>query len=78
MRLVDNNEKRSHYKMARIREIYPPKDTVVRSVLLKTHDGTFKEPVESFSPVFNERFKSENGAGIVGASNEMQKTAKKR
>ena len=71
--LVDNNVKRSHYKMARIKEIYPSNDGVVRSVLIKTHDGTFKRPVVRLAPVFNERFQSENGAGIVGASNEIQK-----
>ena len=38
--LVDNNVKRSHYKIAPIQEIYPAKDGVVRSVLIKTHDGT--------------------------------------
>ena len=39
--LVDNNVKRSQYKMARIQEIYPAKDGVVRSVPIKTHDDTF-------------------------------------
>ena len=72
--LVDNNVKRSHYKMARIKEIYPAKDGVVRSVLIKTHDGTFKRPVVRLALVFIERFQSENGAGIVGASNEIQKS----
>ena len=60
--------------MARIKEIYPAKDGVVRSVLIKSHDGTFKRPVVRLAPVCNERFQSENGPGIVGASNEMQKT----
>ena len=65
--LVNNNVKQSHYKMARIQEIYPAKDGVVRSVLIKTHDSTFKRPVVKLAPVFRGRFQSENGAGIVGA-----------
>ena len=63
--LVDNNAKRSHYKMVRIQDICPAKDGLV---LIKTHDGTFKRPVVKLAPVFNERFQSETGAGIVGAS----------
>ena len=62
--LVDNNMR----TLARIQEIYPAKDVVVRSVLIKTHDGTFKRPVVKVAPVFNERFQFQNGAGIVGAS----------
>ena len=38
--------------MARIKEIYPAKDGVVRSVLIKTHDGTFeRRPVLRLAPV---------------------------
>ena len=66
--LMNNNVKRSHYKMARIQEIYPAKDGVVRSVLIKTHDGIFKRPLFKLAAVFNERFQSESGAGIVFAS----------
>ena len=54
--------------MARIQEICPAKDGVVKSVLIKTRDGTFKRPVVKLAPVFNERFQSEIGADIVGAS----------
>ena len=70
--LVDRNVKRSHYEMARIQEIYLVKDCVVRSVLIKTHDGTIKRPVVKLAPFFNGRFSLQNRAGIVGASNEMQ------
>ena len=65
--LVENNVKRSHYKMARIKEVYPGKDGIVRSVLIKTCDGTLKRPVVKLAPFFKERFHAENGAGIVGA-----------
>ena len=70
--LVDDKVRRSHYKMTRIQEIYPAKDGVVRSVLIKTHEGTFKRHLVKLAPLFNERFQSENWASTVGASNEMQ------
>ena len=70
--LVDNNVRRSHYKMTRIQEVYPAKDGVVRSVLIKTNEGTFKRHLVKLAPLFKERFQSENWAGTVGASNEMQ------
>ena len=38
--LVDDNLERSHYRMARVIETYPGKGGVVRSVLIKTSDGT--------------------------------------
>ena len=66
--LIDDNIKRGHYKMARVMQVYPGKDGVVRSALIKTLDGTLKRPVVKLAPLFNERFPSENGAGIVGAS----------
>ena len=65
----EDNVKRSQYRMARILELYPGKDGVVRSALIKTLDGTLKRPMVTLAPLFNERFPSENGAGIVGASN---------
>ena len=68
--LVDINVERSHYKMARIQGIYPAKDGVVRSVFIKTHDGTFKRSFCKVGAIFNERFPAENGNGIVGASNK--------
>ena len=67
--LIEDNVKRSQYRMARIVEIYPGKDGFVRSALIKTLDGTLKRPVVKLAPLFIERFPSENGAVIVGASN---------
>ena len=58
--------------MTRIQEIHPAKDGVMRSVLIKTHEGTFKRHVVKLAPLFNERFQSEYWAGTVGASTEMQ------
>ena len=54
--------------MARVLQTYPGKDGVVRSVLIKALDGTLKRPVIKMAPVFKERFQSENGSGVVGAS----------
>ena len=64
--------------MTRIQEICLAKDGVVRSVLIKTHDGTFKRPVVKLAPFFNGRFSLQNRAGIVGASNEMQNNLAKK
>ena len=47
--------------MARVIEAFLGKDGIVRSVLIKTHDGTYKRPVVKLVPLFNERFQSENG-----------------
>ena len=70
--LVDDNLKRSHYRMARVIETYPGKDGVVRSALIKTSDGTLKRPVVKLAPLFDDRFHAENGAGDVGASKEVE------
>ena len=66
--LIEDNVKRSQYRMAQIVERYPRKDGVVGSALIKTLDGTVKRPVVKLAPLFNECFSSENGAGIFGAS----------
>ena len=67
--LIEDNVKRSQYRMPRIMEIYPGKDGVVTSALIKSLGGTLKRQVVKLAPFFNELFPSENGAGIVGASN---------
>ena len=67
--LNEDNVKRSQYRMARIVEIYPGKDGVVRSALIKTLDDTLERPMVKVAPLINERFPSENEAGLVGASN---------
>ena len=56
--------------MARIIEIYPGKDGFVESRLIEVLDGILKRPVIKLVPLFNERFPSENGAGLVGTSKE--------
>ena len=42
VRLIEDNVSRTHYKMARVLEVYPGKDGIVRSALIKTVDGTCK------------------------------------
>ena len=66
--LIEDSVKRSQYSVARIVEIYPGKDGVRRSTLIKTLAGTFKKTVVKLALLFNERSPSENRAGIVGAS----------
>ena len=67
--LIEDHVKWSQHRMAQIMEIYPGKDGVVRSSLIKTLDGTLKRPLVKLAPLFIERLPSENGAGNVGASN---------
>ena len=50
--LVEDNVKRSQYRKARIVEIYPGKDGVRKSALIKTFDGTLKRPVVKLAPLF--------------------------
>ena len=67
--IVDENEKRAHYKMGRVLEVYHGSDGRVRSALVKTEDGKFKRPVVKLAPMFYESvFREKNRAGNVGAS----------
>ena len=55
--------------MARVMEVYPGDDGVVRSAKMKTEDGELKRPVVKMAALFYECFWEENRAGDVGASN---------
>ena len=66
--LIEDSVKRFQCRLAWIVDINPRKDGVVRSALIKTLDGTLKRPVFKLVQFFKERFLSENGAGVVGAS----------
>ena len=67
--IVDENEKRAHYKMGRVLEVYHGSDGRVRSALVKTEDGKLKRPVVKLAPMFYESvFREKNRAGNVGAS----------
>ena len=66
--LVDENSNRCDYKLARVTDVHPGSDGVVRAATIKTVDGSYKRPVVKLAPVFhNECFQSENRAGDVGA-----------
>ena len=58
--LIEDNVRRSHYKMARVMEVFPGKDGLVRSALIKTIDGTLKRPrpVVKLAPLFENVFLS--------------------
>ena len=67
--IVDENVKRTHYKMGRVLEVYHGSDGRVRSALVKTEDGKLKLPVIKLAPMFYESvFQEKNRAGNVGAS----------
>ena len=71
--LIEDDVRRSHYKMARVMEVCPGKDGIVRSALIKTVDGTLKRPVVKLAPLFEKRFRAKDWAGIVGASKFVPK-----
>ena len=67
--VVDENVKRSNYKMARVLEVQEGSEGRVRSVTVVTKDGKLKRPVVKLAPMFYESvFREKNRAGIVGAS----------
>ena len=69
--IVDENVKRTHYKMGRVLEVYHGSDGRVRSALVKTEDGKLKRPVVKLAPMFYESvFREKNRAGNVGASHQ--------
>ena len=67
--VVDENVKRSNYKMARVLEVQEGSDGRVRFANVVTKDGKFKRPVVKLAPLFYESvFREKNRAGNVGAS----------
>ena len=67
--VVDENVKRSDYKMARVVEVQEGRDGRVRSATVVTKDGKLKRPVVKLAPLFYESvFREKNRAGNVGAS----------
>ena len=65
--LIDESVKRHHNKMARVIEVFPGSDGVIRSASIKTSDGCYHRPAVKLAPVFYECFQDENRAGDVGA-----------
>ena len=51
--------------MARIVQIYPGKDGVVRSALIKTLDGTLKGPEVKLALLYIERFNLKTGLALL-------------
>ena len=65
--LIDESVRRHENKMARMTEVFPGADVVIRSASLKTSDGVTRISAEKLAPVFYEGFREENRAGVVGA-----------
>ena len=66
--LVDESIKKTFFQMARVLEVYPGSDGVVRSAKIRTNMGELQRPVVKLAPVFYECFPNENRAGNVGAT----------
>ena len=72
--VVDENVKRSNYKMARVLEVQEGSDGRVRSATVVTKDGKLGRPVVKLAPLFYESvFREKNRAGNVGASHQQAK-----
>ena len=65
--LIEESVRRHENKMARVIEVFPGADGVIRSAVIKTSDGIFRRPAVKLAPVFYECFRDENRAGDVGA-----------
>ena len=52
--VVDENVKRSNYKMARVLEVQEGSDGRVRSATVVTKDGKLRRPVVKLAPLFYE------------------------
>ena len=67
--IANQNEKRAHYKLTRVMEVYYGNDERVRSALVETEDLKLRRPVVNLTPMFYESvFREKNRAGNVGAS----------
>ena len=72
--VVDENVKRSNYKMARVLEVQEGSDGRFRSATVVTKDVKLKRPVIKLAPIFCESvFRAEKRAGDVGASHQQAK-----
>ena len=69
--LIEDSDKRGHYNLGRVLEVFPGADGVIRSSRVQTKDGVYKRPVVKLAPVLHDSesvFPSmENRAGDVGA-----------
>ena len=75
--LIDESVRRHENKMARVTEVLPGADGVIRSASIKTEDGVLRRPAVKLAPVCYECFRVENRAGDVGArESENTKTWK--
>ena len=53
--------------MARVLDVFPGSDGVVRSAKNQTSNGRFVRPAVKLAPLFDDCFQRENRAGDVGA-----------
>ena len=53
--------------MARVLDVFPGSDGVVRSAKIQTSNGIFVRPAVKLAPLFDDCFQRENRAGDVGA-----------
>ena len=70
--LIEESDKRGHYHLGRVLEVFPGADGVIRSSRVQTKEGVYKRPVVKLAPVLQDSesvFPSmKNRAGDVGAT----------
>ena len=75
--LLDESVRQHENKMARVIEVFPGADGVIRSVPIGTGDEKLRRPAVKLAPVFYECFRDENRAGVVGARDSKNNISEK-
>ena len=65
--LIDESVRRNENKMARVTDVFPGADGVIRSASIETADGVLGRPAVKLAPVFYECFPDENRTGDIAA-----------
>ena len=65
--VIDESVKRCKNQMARVLDVFPGSDGVVRSAKIQTSNGIFVRPAVKLAPLLDDCFQRENRAGDVGA-----------
>ena len=73
--LIDESVRRHENKMARVIEVIPGTDDVIRPESVRAEDGVFQRPAVKLVLVFFDCFRDENRAGDVGARHSKNSIA---
>ena len=74
VRLIDESVRLHENNMARVIEVFPGADGVIRSAAIKTGEGVLRTPAVKLAPVFCECFRDEKRPAMLAP--ETWKTSK--